>query len=292
MRVAVLTLILGLGGCLVAGTPTETTDTEPCKDGNCEGTDLPTRPTGTATQAPGAPMVESLTVEPAQLTEDQPVTIMATVSDVDGLSTILGGNVRGAQGQVIKAFEQVSDGRYQVELSWVDVNTVTRIEFEDDALDLGLVAAFFDTGNRTGTSDIALEASCGGTPNYACGGICVDASTSFDHCGSCNSGCDKGQECVAGTCDAAWSACETFASTSHSNCADLCGASGEVCTDRCSEGDFSFNTMVRWSNPDCRGGADYDFEQDRCDASYAWSPSGSTYAAVQCCCTIGAAFAP
>lgn len=293
MRVVVFAAAGFMSGCFVPGTTSTTSDTtdgSPCTTDCGPTTDVSTQPTGTnTTLAPGAPVIESVKLSATELTEAEPVTITVTISDVDGLSTVVGGNIRGPGDEVVAPFVQRADGVYDVTLTWTDVNNAVGIEFESDDLDLGLQVAFFDTGNLTGRSTLDLVASCGGTPNYACNGVCVDASTNFTHCGSCESTCDKGQECNAGSCEADWSECEAFASTVHSNCSELCGAKGEACTDTC-DGGFAFNTMVRWSDPTCRGGSDYDFEQDRCDASYKWSTNGTAFSGVQCCCSIGAAF--
>lgn len=286
MRFAVL--LVAAAGCFVP-TTSDTTCTGP----DCEPTTGTDRPTDTSfttpNTAPEAPVVESVKVSAPTITQGESVTVSVVISDVDGLATITGGNVRGPGDEVIAPFVQRGDGEYDIELSWLEIHQAIGIQFEAESLDLGLQIVFFDTGNQTGRAALPLTATCGGGSNYACGGLCLDAGTSFSHCGACDSECGKGEECFAGTCASDWSACERFDTTKHDNCAELCAASGEVCDDRC-EGDFAFNTMVRWSEPTCGGGSDYDIDRSRCDDTYTWSTNGSTFASVQCCCTVGAVF--
>lgn len=289
MRILAVAL---LGGCLFP--TTTTTDTTACVDTDCTPTTTD-RPTDTQEPtdglAPEAPAIEKVVVSAAEITEGESVTVTVTVNDSDGLSTIVGGNVRGPKDQVIEPFLLVSDGVYEATLSWVDIHAAVGIQFESANLDLGLQVAFFDTSSLTGRAGLPLLATCGGLPSYACSGRCVDASTDAAHCGACDNAC-KSFECSAGSCEVAWSECEVFDTTKHTNCAELCEAAGEVCTDACESDSSAFNSMVRWSSPDCSGGSDYDADLSRCEPSYAWSPSGSTYASVQCCCTSGAVFGP
>lgn len=277
-------MMLGwLVACTGPTAPTET-GTEPSTPAPA-----PAPTTTVPTLNPLAPTIVSLDLATDRIGQDESVLITAVVDDVDGLASIVGGSIRTADDDtVIAPFVLRGDGVYDVELSWSTLNQTIGIEFEASTQTLDLAAVFFDTSSLEGSQTFPLILDCGGETMYACSGVCVDAASDFRNCGACRNTCYG--DCNGGSCDVAWSPCFDLSLTTETNCGDYCATLGEVCADDCTGPQYSFNTFVRWSLATCSGGADYDFETDRCTDSFTWDDGSGAYRGAQCCCSSGAVF--
>jgi hypothetical protein len=90
-----------------------------------------------------------------------------------------------------------------------------------------------------GTSCVAGECAC---PEDAldCDGVCIDGSSSNEHCGECDNPCTGGRTCQMGMCE-----CPTDETLCDGTCTDTetdndnCGGCGDACTGEptCVEGD-------------------------------------------------------
>ncbi len=287
-----------LVGCVLR--PAEDCVGTACETGDSVAPPQPTTPLpAPTTQQPYAPQIVDVKLSTDVITLGETVVFDVTVDDVDGLSTIVGGNLRDETGTIVlKPFDQRGDGIYQASLSWAEINSALGIEFEASEQILPLQIVFFDTTAFEGRQTVELTLTCGGGSMWACQGRCIDAATDPLHCGGCNHECtiETGKKkdpkklgsCFAGTCDSGWSECVDLEKTPHETCDDVCGADGESCTNAC-EGDFAFNVVRRWGLPACVSARSDLFDQDECSSKTAFTSSG-IWRSVQCCCTDGAVF--
>jgi hypothetical protein len=223
----------------------------PCAAGTCPGTlvcrddvcvfagngddesdgDDTADPTGDdGTSEPGGPEVFELFADPPTLRERDVLMLTAHVTDPDGLDDIVGGVLLGSSsGALYGSFVQISEGAFQVLLSWDAVDELDPIWFQWEG-SRSFRAEFVDRAQRVGTRTIAIPFNCGG-PDF---GVCGDATCrplgTKDDCEGCNDRCSW---CENATCvHREWSPC--FEPWAGSSCSDVCDALGyAACLDEC-----------------------------------------------------------
>ncbi len=136
----------------------------------------------------GAPALESLEPNPAELTQGQSVRLTAVVSDPDGIGDIGGGRVEDSVGTRLALFTPVGPGQYEAAVTWVDLQESSNIEFVGESVRV-LVVVFFDTSGNETRTQTQLRLHCGSAGvTGACAGECMALDTS-ERCGSCSQGC-------------------------------------------------------------------------------------------------------
>jgi hypothetical protein len=138
------------------------------------------------------PVILSLETNVSELLDGSTVTVLAAVSDPDGPQDLVGGLLRGADGELLGAFEARSQGLFQLELGWPAFAAVEPFDFYgSESRDFGV--SFNDFQGEEANQTFTLAFRC---PDLSggCGDGCqrLDLDTA---CGACGVACPQGQEC-------------------------------------------------------------------------------------------------
>jgi hypothetical protein len=136
-------------------------------------------------------------------------------------------------------------------------------------------------------------------PKVACGEVCVDLRSSWEHCGECFHSCrfegGAGGRCHLGECQPTYSHC-ILPSDAFSSCVEVCASLGEACASTIEEQTkgCSVNYEARFNNAE---GADCNtthgsgrFNHDPCDTPFDWTQTAAggsqiPMVGLRCCCT-------
>lgn len=159
-----------------------------------------------------APTILSLTTNVTSLTQGESVTITAVVTDPQGISDLIGGQLQDSGGGTYGAFATASDeGSCSLVLSWDAIGTVAPITFDGQDTRT-VVAVFYDQAGNEASEELTLTLTCDtGTACDSvcgmgeCGGSCVDLQNDAANCGQCGETCDS-DVCATGRCGV-WSEC-------------------------------------------------------------------------------------
>ncbi len=142
-------------------------------------------------------------------------------------------------------------------------------------------------GRRCAPSDACVSGVCGCSGGLTgCGGRCVDAATSHDHCGMCNVSCGAGS-CVAGRCicPTGLTSCEIFGCVDTASSQEHCGGCGVRCVGgSCVAGRCVCPPGYRTCGE--AGCVDTSSDREHCGACGARCPVGSCVAG-RCVCSDG-----
>lgn len=138
----------------------------------------------------GAPVIGSVSPNPAELSEDGSARFVVMVSDPDGLGDIGGGRLEDSTGSRLSLFSPIGPGQYEAAVTWAQLNTISTLEFVGEAFRT-LEVVFFDASGNETRAQVQVRLHCDGVSVEAgaCGGSC-EALDSYERCGSCNLGCD------------------------------------------------------------------------------------------------------
>jgi hypothetical protein len=178
----------------------------------------------------GGPVILSFGTNVAQLTAGESVRFVAVVTLAAGLDHLVGGNLTDSTGKIqYGAFVATTQGSYQLDLSWSQINQAAPIDFTSED-QRGFVATFFDLAGDQTTQTTMLRLHCNGIG--ACDGVCVDLMKDADNCGSCGNQVSFPRVCSTGvpSCpDAGASYCaDSNECVNLSTDRDNCGACGVV----------------------------------------------------------------
>jgi hypothetical protein len=146
----------------------------------------------------GAPMILLLAADGPEITENGDLVFTAQVTDPDGLDDLVGGLLKTADGLgVYGPFAQISEGTFQIYVTWDAIHGVQPIEFTE-ATPRTFLAEFLDADSLTATSTVDVVLTCG--DDGACDGVCTPLDDDEDNCGSCDFACEGVAACVDGRC--------------------------------------------------------------------------------------------
>lgn len=211
-----------------------------------------------------APTILSLSTNVGSLTQGESVTITAVVTDPQGISDLIGGQLQDSGGGTYGAFTTSSDeGSYALTLSWDAMAAVSPITFDGEG-SRTVVAVFYDQAGNEASEELTLRLTCEtGTACDSvcgmgeCGGSCVDLANDEANCGECGHTCRSGV-CATGRCGE-WSDCfdqRTSSDYWYSSADDICARFGGECVE--------YGGYVRkdWETLSCGG---YDEPDTRCN---------------------------
>ncbi|MEZ4432263.1 MAG: hypothetical protein R3F65_07605 [bacterium] len=124
---------------------------------------------------PSPPVVNSLTVSSARVNQNQTTTFTAQVADPDN---DIEGGVLEYNGIVVGEFGGGAAGRYQVAVSWAQMNQLEIFDFEAAGQSIRFTARFVDQTGLQGTRDANVTFICqaGGVNVPACNGTCAPSA--------------------------------------------------------------------------------------------------------------------
>jgi hypothetical protein len=141
------------------------------------------------------PVLLSLEVSQAEVSEDAPVILLATVVDPDGAQDLLGGSLRTASGDLVGVFSARGNGLFELELDLADFGAVAPFDFyERDGRTYS--AIFLDTEQHQAAGQIALAFRCPAR-HGGCGTACQPLDRDAA-CGACARACAPADQ----ACDA------------------------------------------------------------------------------------------
>lgn len=157
-------------------------------------------PTPTTGSPGGGPVITDLVANAPTLAQNGAVILSATVLDPDGLDTIVGGELTTPDGsKSYGAFVRVSNGGYQIALTWTMVGETETIEFMAPEQVRVFRAEFVDDAGNIAERTLELRLSC--VSGAACASKCVVLDDDHEHCGVCGNACGDYESCDNGTCD-------------------------------------------------------------------------------------------
>jgi hypothetical protein len=136
---------------------------------------------------PDGPQIISLNTSRSVLLPGEDVLISAIVTDPDGVSDVIGGNLLSEDGSTYGVFvTSAEEGAYSMTVTWTD--------FEDQgALESGMSGGhsvdlrvqFYDQAGHITEQSLPIGFGCPRQEDAICDGSCVDLQTNKLHCGAC-----------------------------------------------------------------------------------------------------------
>jgi hypothetical protein len=220
-----------------ASTPADATDALPAPDdaSSDASSDTGSDASGDATSdANAGPEILSLSETVSSITQGGSFTVIAIVTDPQGLSNLAGGQLASESGAVLGAFVPTTQGTYSLTVSWAQLNAAAAVNFTGQTT-VSNRATFYDAQGRQTSQGLPIELYCGSAaaPNAACAGQCVNL-TSVDSCGSCAASCADagGIGAEEASCEApgqcAWGTLIGLTTPSET-CASQCASGGGTC---------------------------------------------------------------
>lgn len=259
----------------VATATTSTTMTTTVTDTVSTGTNGETT-TETTTSADGAPFFISFSTNVTEISDGESVVFTAIVSDPDGFDDIAGGMLFTEDGGLSYGpfISAGQEGTYSISVSWIQIDQVETIEFENFDTSRGFRAEFFDKDGHKVAKDAVITLHCEG--GGACDGSCRNFQVDGENCGSCGKVCTSG--CSNAICLPVYGEC-IASMDGYSTCTEYCQSVGAVCV----PGGCDGNTFKGYdANVSCENDlVPYTFE-DPCNAAQTWGPGRLV---VRCCCS-------
>jgi hypothetical protein len=150
----------------------------------------------------GGPVILSFGANVQQLTVGETVRFVVVVTLPAGLDKLIGGKLVDPTDHIdYGALVATTQGSYQIDLTWAQINQATPISFTTDD-QRTFVAKLYDQAGQSSTASLQLRLYCAGALG-ACNGVCVDLATDPSNCGSCGHAVPAGLLCRAGqlACD-------------------------------------------------------------------------------------------
>lgn len=177
------------------------------------------------------PVILSFGTNVTQLTFGETIRFVAVLTHPAGLDHLVGGHLSATSQNVqYGAFQATTQGSYQLDLTWAQINQAVPITFTAEE-QRTFVAQFFDLAGHSTTQSVVIRLHCGG--KAACDGVCTDLSTDNNNCGVCGAMVAPPRVCIGGQ-----PACATAGLTycpSSNICVDVsvdagnCGMCDNVC---------------------------------------------------------------
>jgi hypothetical protein len=171
-------------------------------------------------------MILSISESVPSITQGGSFTVVAIVTDSQGLSNLAGGQLKSSGGAVLGAFLATTQGTYSLTVSWNQLNSGTPLTFVRKT-SFAMEAIFYNAQGAHTSQSLSIQLTCGSatSTDAACEGECVNLLTA-QHCGSCSRGCAVGLCQSAGVC-----ASSPYVNTPGDTCDAKCSgvASGWTC---------------------------------------------------------------
>lgn len=196
----------GYGSCACEGSPPTDAGIEEDAGGEIEAD---------GGETGDAPIILSLSRNITEMTQGDTLTVLAIVTDPDGLDDIIGGVLEDASGEnTYGPFASTADeGAYEATLDWNTLQRHAPIDAPSGGITRTLRVRFFDEAGNEVTRETSIDLVCTRRTDGICDGTCADFQTSRFHCGGCDQPTVSNSRCLEGAvvCD-----------DEHSRCGDAC----------------------------------------------------------------------
>jgi hypothetical protein len=174
-------------------------DPSPSDGGSSEPTSSPS-PSPSPLQmmsSPDGPNILSFGTNVGRITAGDSVRFVAVVTLGAGLDHLVGGKLVDAADKInYGAMIASTQGSYQIDLSWAQINQAAPISFATEE-NRTFVAKFYDQAGNVSTATVLLGVYCNGGLG-ACNGVCMDLLHDKNNCGSCGNKLADGFICDNG----------------------------------------------------------------------------------------------